>query len=295
MSVDQVIGFLLTSFGICELDTLFCSILEKVFKGECEDHAMKIEDLKPWMRGPFELIRHADGHLKAKGDTDRRIALIGFDNAIEVSIDVFIRLHPKLRNGVEIPKAEVEAATRNYHTKIEFLDNHVQTRQIPLSISVLEILWFHQLRNELYHSGNGMVPEEHVILGARAAALAVFKALFKVDAFDLVADGRPPEKERLQWAPVQSENPQMEFLRWFIKLEGELRKLSRAKGNRKISFSQMWHSVSEARPELLGLNSLAAEVIQTRNSIVHGQTSVPEKDLKRQLKWIKDMINRLHW
>lgn len=45
---------------------------------------MKSDDLKPWMRGPFELIRHADRHLKANGDTDRRIALIGFDNAIEI-------------------------------------------------------------------------------------------------------------------------------------------------------------------------------------------------------------------
>jgi hypothetical protein len=48
-------------------------------------------DLKPWMHGPFELIRHADGHLREGDDTDRRIALIGFDNAIEVSIDVYVR------------------------------------------------------------------------------------------------------------------------------------------------------------------------------------------------------------
>jgi hypothetical protein len=57
-------------------------------------------DLRPWARGPFELIRHADEHYHSTGDVDRRIALIGFDNAIEVSIDVFIRLHPKVRGGV---------------------------------------------------------------------------------------------------------------------------------------------------------------------------------------------------
>ena len=204
---------------------------------------MKIEDLKPWMRGPFELIRQSDGHLKAKGDTDHRISLIGFDNAIEVSIDVFIRLHPKSRNGVEIPKAEVEIATRNYHTKIEFLDNHVQTRQIPLSIC-----W-------------------------RMAS---------------------PREGKLQWAPVQSENPQMEFLRWFIKLERELRKLSPAKGGNKISFSQMWHSVSEAQPELVGLNSLAAEVIQTRNSIVQGDVGSKGR-LEASVDMDKGHHRPLHW
>jgi hypothetical protein len=67
----------------------------------------------------------------------------------------------------------VDQALRNYHTKIEFLDNHVQTLQIKLSIPVDEIVWYHQLRNELYHAGNGMVPEVRVIEGARSAALAV--------------------------------------------------------------------------------------------------------------------------
>ena len=37
--------------------------------------------LKPWVRGPFELIRHAEGHLKAGTDFDKRMALISFDNA----------------------------------------------------------------------------------------------------------------------------------------------------------------------------------------------------------------------
>jgi hypothetical protein len=135
--------------------------------------AQSNESLKPWMRGPFELIRHAEGHLRAKGDTDRRIALIGFDNAIEVSIDMFVRLHPTARAGFELRREVVDQALRNYHTKIEFLDNHVQTLQIKLSIPVDEIVWYHQLRNELYHAGNGMVPEVRVIEGARSAALAV--------------------------------------------------------------------------------------------------------------------------
>lgn len=67
-------------------------------------------ELVPWARGPYELIKHADGHLQVSADTDRRIALIGFDNAVEVCIDVFIKLHPKLRSGIELPRDEVEKA-----------------------------------------------------------------------------------------------------------------------------------------------------------------------------------------
>jgi len=32
----------------------------------------------PWLRGPYQLIEHASGHLKDGGDGDCIIALIGF-------------------------------------------------------------------------------------------------------------------------------------------------------------------------------------------------------------------------
>lgn len=51
----------------------------------------------PWALGPFELIQHAEGHFQQNGDFDRRIALIGFDNAIEVSIETFLTLPPAIR------------------------------------------------------------------------------------------------------------------------------------------------------------------------------------------------------
>jgi hypothetical protein len=235
-------------------------------------HTAKNTDaLKPWMRGPFELIRHADGHLNDNGDTDRRIALIGFDNAIEVSIDVFVRLHPKLRAGVEIKREEVEQAQRNYHTKIEFLDKHVQARQIPLSIPVDEIVWFHQLRNELYHSGNGMVPEEHVIAGARAAALAVFQALFGLDISDLLGARRAEPEHVVQRPAIHTQNPEMEFLGWFIELEQVVRNAQPKGDNRPMSIRQRWQGLLKARPDLTDLTAEFDELSQTRNAIVRGQ------------------------
>ena len=135
----------------------------------------------------MELIRHADGHLQNADDTDRRIALIGFDNAIEVCIDVFIKLHPKLRRGIQIKNEDAERALRNYHSKIEFLDEFVASQNASLEVSIEVIVSYHSLRNELYHSGNGMVPEIVVVEGARAAAYAVFKALFGFDVTPISA------------------------------------------------------------------------------------------------------------
>ncbi len=91
-----------------------------------------VVDLLPRARGPYELLRHAYEHLRKGDDTDRRIALIGFDNGIEVSIDVFLRLHPRLRNGYEISKEDQVKARQNHHMKIEFLDKYVQDKKLTL-------------------------------------------------------------------------------------------------------------------------------------------------------------------
>jgi hypothetical protein len=256
--------------------------------------AKTIADLKPWMRGPFELIRHAAGHLQANGDTDRRISLIGFDNAIEVSIDVYVRLHPKLRSGLTIEREEIEAAQRNYHAKIEFLDKHVQARQIPLSVPVDEIVWYHQLRNELYHSGNGMVPEEHVIIGACRAALAVFRALFGLDVSGLI-DGRGTKPEAIQVPVVKSQNPEMEFLRWFIELEQEVRKKLPKGDDRPMSLRQMWQVLLNDRPQLRDLEPHIAELTRVRDALVHGQPIfVGERDkLESRMETILEIQERL--
>ena len=54
---------------------------------------------KPWAYGPFELLLHAELHYRAGEDFDRRIAMIGFDNAIEVAITTYLGLHPIQRGN----------------------------------------------------------------------------------------------------------------------------------------------------------------------------------------------------
>jgi hypothetical protein len=202
-------------------------------------------EMVPWARGPFELIKHADGHLRDAGDTDRRIALIGFDNAIEVCIDVFIKLHPKLRGGVELRHEDVDEATRNYHTKIEWLDRHVEEKNLEIDFSIEEIVWYDSLRNELYHSGNGMVPEMHVLEGARSAALAVFKTLFGTDAAPMLGGDFPKHDLRaIDRVLFSAPNDEMELLRLFIEferaLDAALKSLSPDSAARPRSAKQMW-------------------------------------------------------
>jgi len=243
---------------------------------------MSKNDLAPWARGPFELIRHADGHLKDAGDTDRRVALIGFDNAIEVCIDVFIKLHPKVRGGVELRQEDIEKATHNYHTKIEWLDKYVEANNLEIDFSIEEIVWYHSLRNELYHSGNGMVPEMHVLEGARSATLTVFNTLFKTDIAPMLGGEMPKHTKSTERALFAAQNDEMELLRLFIEferaLEIALKVISPKSELRARGARQMWEEYKSLVKTPSEWDVIVQRVLPIRNYIAHGQSDRVNSD-----------------
>jgi hypothetical protein len=254
--------------------------------------------LQPWMRGPYELIRHANGHLIDGGDTDRRLALIGFDNAIEVSIDAFIRLHPKLRNGLTLSKEEVDRALKNYHSKIEFLDGYLAADTSKINIPIDSVVWYHQLRNELYHTGNGMVPENHVLKGSRAAAIQVFNALFKVDITEMLEGLRSTDAYARVKPYAKTDNDQMEFLRVFIAFEESLRNFLEVHFQDQISSLRSMHNMWQFYLNNLEvekeLDRLVTRSIEIRNSIAHGQKlDISEDSLITIVIELMDLISNL--
>src|SRR6266436_7605447 len=96
--------------------------------------------LPPWANGPFELLVHAEGHLRAGNDFDRRIALIGFDNAIEVAITTYLTLNPLQRQNRCYTKADCERWLNNYHTKLDFLEEECGQRGIALVYAKAEFV-----------------------------------------------------------------------------------------------------------------------------------------------------------
>jgi hypothetical protein len=128
----------------------------------------------------LELLVHAEGHLRSGEDFDRRIALISFDNAIEVAITTYLTLHPIQRGGRTYPKADVEKWLNNYHTKLDFLEAELAARSIPWLVDKSHIIWVHDHRNEQYHGGHKGTPEKSVLKIVRDAALWVFSILFDV-------------------------------------------------------------------------------------------------------------------
>lgn len=151
-------------------------------------------DLKPWAKGPFELILHAEIHYRRGDDYDRRLALISFDNSIEVSVTAYLSLNPIQRNGREYEKKDVDKWLRNYHSKLDFLGEEVKARGLTEEVGKDVIVWYHDHRNEQYHGGGRGVPEKETLDGIRKAAIWIFSALYNVTDVEGELDAAIREK-----------------------------------------------------------------------------------------------------
>lgn len=145
---------------------------------------------KPWALGPYELLRHAEEHYKKEQDFDKRMSLIGFDNATEVSITAFLNLKPEQRENRQYEKKEVEKWLKNFNTKLDFFYEEYLLRESKKTSTLKSVaLWLHTLRNEIYHSGNGVAPESNVVERIRRSAIEIFSILYDIDAEALLEAG----------------------------------------------------------------------------------------------------------
>lgn len=146
--------------------------------------------LKPWTHGLFELLLHAEIHRTGGEDFDRRMALISFDNAIEVAISTFLSLNPIQRcwtpvdgggSKVNFPANDIKEWNKNYHTKLDFMEWLCGERSLPTDHEKADIIYFHEIRNGQYHAGGPTIPEGRVLNGIREAAIWVFCVLYDFD------------------------------------------------------------------------------------------------------------------
>ena len=153
-------------------------------------------ELKPWAKGPFELILHAEIHFRKGDDYDRRLALISFDNSVEVAITTYLSLNPIQRAGKEYSREDVERWLKNYHTKLDFFFmTALVERSLPVKIEKSVIVWYHDHRNKQYHGGTRGVPGTDDLEGIRETALWVFSVLYDVSDIETVLDEAVKDKD----------------------------------------------------------------------------------------------------
>lgn len=129
----------------------------------------------PWASGPGESLRHGLTLLRTDSDTNRRLAIIAIDNSVELMIKTFLGL-PRRVTGLKITRKEFAEISESFSALLDALENHGADRLSGLDLG--EIEWYHRLRNELYHDGNGLTVERDKVDVYAELANVLFKNLF---------------------------------------------------------------------------------------------------------------------
>jgi uncharacterized protein YutE (UPF0331/DUF86 family) len=191
--------------------------------------------------------------LAKDSDSNRRLAMIAIDNAVELT---------------NISKKEFGEISESFPRLLDALERHAKARLAGVDLG--EIEWYHRLRNQLYHQGNGLTVERQKVEVYAKLATLLFRNLFGVEDVPC----QPPEKDSLG-----------DFLELWIQVEKKLQDLAA-------------HYVPSPKPHANLLSTIMAldargvidietskqlqELRQFRNALVHG-TAPPNPGALLQL------------
>ena len=133
--------------------------------------------LPPWASGPAEILEHGLDLLSKDSDSNRRLAMISIDNAVELILKTYLGL-PKRVNGLRIARAEYQEFSESFPKLLDAIEKYGTTKLGSLDLG--EIEWYHRLRNQLYHQGNGLTVERVKVEIYGQLAVALFENLFGI-------------------------------------------------------------------------------------------------------------------
>lgn len=225
---------------------------------------------KPWTDGPRELLKHAMDHLLLGGDFDRRIAMISVDNGVELMIKTQLGLPKRARDGTGPSRKELEVASESFPGLLNLLDKHESDRVTGLSLDDIE--WYHRLRNQLYHAGNGLTVEASKVEAYLQLAANLFESLFEME---LRLDGH---------GALQTKTGK--FLLLWNEFERKLRaKLPPKQG--ELAYYWKRSFLEKVNPTISGKWET---VVQFRNLLIHGPDTPSAAVIDQHIKDVRDLI-----
>ncbi len=136
-----------------------------------------METQPPWASGPGEILKHGLELLIKDTDTNRRLAMISIDNAVELTIKTYLGL-PKRVSGLSIARIEYQDFAESFPKLLDALEKHSSDKLEGIDLG--EIEWYHRLRNQLYHQGNGLTVEKDKVEIYAELANILFANLFGI-------------------------------------------------------------------------------------------------------------------
>ena len=207
----------------------------------------------PWSSGPGEILKHALDLLADDSDVNRRLAMICIDNSVELMLKTYLDL-PSRITGLEISRADRQAFSSSFPKLLDAIEAHASDKIDGLDLG--EIEWYHRLRNQLYHQGNGLTVERTKVDVYAELAKLLFSNLF---GYELVPDRRS-ESDLLG-----------EFMANWIALERELASIDTNGKGPKTPLSIARRLMDEGKISRDQLEKIEG-IRRIRNEVVHGLT-----------------------
>lgn len=220
-----------------------------------------------WASGPGEILRHGIALLEVDSDTNRRLAMISIDNSVELMLKTFLGL-PKRVTGLQISRKDREEYLTSFPGLLDGVEKFASDRLI--SINLAEIEWFHRLRNELYHQGNGLTVERSKVEVYAELATTLFYNLFGVE---------------LSVASTKNMTVLGNFLSLWVRIENAIKKIvgSEVKNSPFVQFQQFGRTRVVPALTIDKLHDLR----RIRNRLVHGDGDPSELLNERTMKEIE--------
>ena len=221
---------------------------------------MNIKELPPWATGPAEILIHGIDLLKTDSDTNRRLAMISIDNSVELMIKTYLGL-PKRVTGLRISRSESHSFSESFPILLDALEKYGTANLGALDLG--EIEWYHRLRNQLYHQGNGLTVERSKVEVYAQIAAALFENLFGVKLYGPSDDSYYLLAEFINaWTKFERAANDLSSFYWF----DEDTNIRTTLGYADELFRNGYLSESELQE--------IKELWNIRNQIIHGKRSV---------------------
>ena len=207
----------------------------------------------PWASGPGEILKHGIALLREDTDTNRRLAMISIDNAVELMMKTYLGL-PKRITGLEITRKDYQDFSESFPKLLDALEKYASNKIVSIDLGALE--WFHRIRNELYHQGNGLTVERDKVEVYAEIANVLFVNLF---GFRLIE----PKEEGTEILG--------DFMDAWIAFEKTIMNISLPSGDRPRMPIDAIHFIKKegliSRSEMAEIDHLRT----VRNEIIHGK------------------------
>jgi hypothetical protein len=101
--------------------------------------------------------------------------MLSIDNAVELMIKTYLGL-PQRVNGLALSRREYDEISESFPRLLDALHKYARDRLEGIDLGQLE--WYHRLRNQLYHEGNGLTVEKDKVVVYARLAKVLFATLF---------------------------------------------------------------------------------------------------------------------